>query len=395
MTCRLGHHRDLRSHIHARLHWFALPLLAACQGSGSPSQAVPGPAPAPLPTPRVEVATPVLPPLQILRLTYTYQAAELLQRAWPLIQPADTCLLLIEPELQWVINCERPPPHFAITSQTLRSRPIYVHTGGSFESAGRSRSTAELLATTPAAAQVPASSARAALPDDKPWLVVGSLEALTLFHPSFEHATTEAWVSVVMHELLHTHQLRAPGAERFLDAIVSGKRTPDSLTALFAHDPRFHALIEREYTLLTRAAQQPQGDKRAAKQALKRWLTLYQQRIASLHDHPHAEQLIEDDALFSYIEGVARYVESQFLADPSLHPNTSLASDPRFDHYEQFRGRGYAGSPNRQLDEHYFYAIGYHLCVLLDRLDTTWRTRVHTREHFIYDLVRDVAVTGK
>jgi hypothetical protein len=340
--------------------------------------------------PRVEVVAPLLPSLQILRLTYTYQAAELLQRAWPLVQPADTCLLLVEPELQWVINCQLPPPHFRLTTQTFRDRPIYVHEGGSFESAGRSRSTAELLATTPAAAQVPAGSAGAALPGIKPWLVVGSLEALTKFHPAFEHATTEAWVSVVMHELVHTHQLRAPGAERFLDTIVTGKRTPDALTALFANDPRFHALVEREYALLTRAAQQPEGDKPAAKQALKRWLTLYQQRIASL-----SEQLIEDDALFSYIEGVARYVESQFLAEPSLHPQTSLATDPRFDHYVQFRDRGYAGSPNRQLDEHYFYAIGYHLCILLDRLDSGWRTRVHTREHFLYDLVRDVAVSAK
>ncbi|HTU61056.1 MAG TPA: hypothetical protein VMF89_21530, partial [Polyangiales bacterium] len=243
--------------------------------------------------------------------------------------------------------------------------------------------------------QVPATHARAALPGGKPWLVVGSLEALTQFHRSFEHATTEAWVSVVMHELIHTHQLRSPGADRFLDAIVSGKRTPDALTALFANDPRFHALIEKEYTLLVRAAQQPPGDKPAAKQALKRWLTLYQQRVASLSARPEAKQLIEDDAVFAYIEGVARYVESQFLADPSLHPQVSLTSDPRFDHYEQFLDRGYAGSPNRQLDEHYFYAIGYHLCVLLERVDSSWRTRVHTREHFLYDLVRDVAVTAK
>jgi hypothetical protein len=325
-----------------------------------------------------------------LRLSYTFQAAELLQRDWPLIQVADTCMLLVEPAAQWVLNCELPPARFVATTQSFRDRPVYMHEGGSFESAGRSRSTAELLATTPAAAQVPAHGASAALPGVNPWLVVGSLEALTQFHPSFEHATTEAWVSVVMHELVHTHQLRAPGAERFLDAIVTGKRTPDALTALFANDPRFHALIEREYALLTRAAQQSESDKPAAKQALKRWLTLYQQRIASL-----SEQLIEDDALFSYIEGVARFVESQFLAEPSLHPQTSLASDPRFDHYVQFLDRGYAGSPNRQLDEHYFYAIGYHVCILLDRLDSSWRTRVHTRQHFLYDLVRDVAANAK
>jgi hypothetical protein len=385
-----AHHRALSSHTGARWLAVALPLLAACQ-------ATPAPAPKAQSAPSIETETvsPVLPALQILRLAYTFQAAELVQREWPLIQPDETCLMLVEPEQQWVINCELPPAHFTLTTQTFRNHPIYVHAGGGFESAGRSVSPAELLATTPAAAQVPAGGASHALPGAKPWLVVGSLEALTRFHPAFEHATTEAWVSVVMHELVHTHQLRAAGSERFLDAIVAGKRTPDALTALFGSDQRFRTLIEREYALLVRAAQQPADDKRAAKQGLARWLAHYQQRTISLHDHPNAEQLIADDALFSYIEGVARYVESQFLAEPSLQPQTSLATDPRFDQYAQFRDRGYAGSPNRQLDQHYFYAIGYHLCVLLDRVDSSWRTRVHSRDRFLYDLVRDVAANAR
>jgi hypothetical protein len=194
---------------------------------------------------------------------------------------------------------------------------------------------------------------------------------------------------------VHTHQLRAPGAQTFLDAIVSLERTPDALTKLYLENARYRALIEREYALLSRAALQDPADHRAATQALKHWLALYRQRLASLRALPNAEQLIADDALFSYIEGVARFVESQFLAEPSLHPSTALANDARFDHYAMFLGRGYAGSPNRQLDDHYFYAIGYHLCVLLDRLDSGWRTRVHSREQFLYDLVREVAVSAK
>jgi hypothetical protein len=157
-------------------------------------------------------------------------------------------------------------------------------------------------------------------------------------------------------------------------------------------DPGFRALIEREYALLVDAAREPERD---AKRALQRWLALYHKRTASLREHPNAEQLIEDDVLFTYIEGVARLVESEFLAEPRLQPKTSLASDPRFDHFRQFFGHGYAGSPNRQLDEHYFYAIGYHLCILLDRIDRSWRAKVHTRPHFLYDLVRDIAARAK
>lgn len=320
-----------------------------------------------------------------------------MQRDWAWLEVAGICIMLVEPELQWVINCELAPSNFARTPQGFRGRPIFVHQGGSFGSAGEgsTRSTAELLATTPAAAQVPVPGAPAGLPGTRPWLVVGSLEALAQFHPSFPLATTEAWVSVVMHELVHTHQLRAPGAERFLTAIVTLERTPSALTELYLENARFHALIDHEYALLTRAAQEHPSDKAAARTALKRWLTLYQRRSASLKSLPNAAQLIADDALFSYIEGVARFVESEFLSDPRLHPATALTADPRFKDYALFRDRGYAGSPNRQLDEHYFYAIGYHLCVLLDRLDKSWRTRVHTRDQFLYDLVREVAVSAK
>jgi hypothetical protein len=383
---RLGQDHAVRSRTY--VYWLlGLPLLAAC--SEQPASAPPQPV-------ATQPVDKTLPPLQLARLEYTFQAAELTQRDWPAMTPRDTCLLLVEPELQWVINCDEALPGFERTPQRFRDRPIYVHAATGFDSGGQLHSTAELLATTPAAAQVPAGkNVQRALPGEKPWLVVGSLEALTLFHPAFDHATTEAWVSVVIHELVHTHQLRVAGAERFVDAIVSLQRSPAALTELFVGQPRFHALIEREYALLSRAAQSDPEDKRAARRALRQWLTLYQQRIDSLAEHPRAKQLIADDVLFSYLEGVARHVESQFLREPSLHPPMSLDADPRFDHYRQFLGRGYVGSPNRQLDEHYFYAIGYHLCVLLDRLDTGWRTRVHTRDRFLYDLVRELAASEK
>jgi hypothetical protein len=367
----------------------ALPLLAACSKPASPEVVTPVPKVEP------EPIQPQLPPLQRARLDYTFQAAELVQRDWPAMQPALTCVLLVEPELQWVINCDVAPTSFERTSQRFHDHAVFVHHGGSFESEGHARSTAELLATTPAAAQVPTRDSRG-LPGDKPWLVVGSLEALAQFHPAFPNATTEAWVSVVMHELVHTHQLRAPRAEPFVDQIVTLQRSPAPLTQLYRDNAPFHALIEREYALLTAAALKQPTDIQAARDALKRWLKLYQRRSTSLRNLPNAEQLFADDALFSYIEGVARFVESQCLADPRLHPSAAtLVADPRFKDYALFKDRGYAGSPNRQLDEHYFYAIGYHLCVLLDRIDTSWRTRVHTRDQFLYDLVREVAVSAK
>jgi hypothetical protein len=239
------------------------------------------------------------------------------------MHPALTCLLLIEPELQWVINCDVAPANFERTSQRFREHAIFVHRGGSFESEGQARSTAQLLATTPAAAQVPTRSTRG-LPGNTSWLVVGSLEALAQFHPAFPNATTEAWVSVVMHELVHTHQLRAPGAERFADQIVSLLRTPSALNDLYLKNTRFHALIDREYALLTAAALTDPSDKQAARTALKRWLELYRRRRASLHNLPNAEQLIADDVLFSYIEGASSKASSSRIR-ACIHPQQRSA----------------------------------------------------------------------
>jgi hypothetical protein len=77
-----------------------------------------------------------------------------------------------------------------------------------------------------------------------------------------------------------------------------------------------------------------------------------------------------------YLEGVARFVESDFLANTPQHPAAGLEADPQFHHFAAFVDRGYLASPNRQLDVQYYYAIGYHLRVLLDRIDPSWKQRV-------------------
>ena len=181
--------------------------------------------------------------------------------------------------------------------------------------------------------------------------------------------------------------LRLPGAAELLTDIHSGRRDPQKLTRLFGSDARYRSLVEHEYTLLVQSAERAATDRRSARQALRAWLGAYAQREPLLR----AQQLVQDDALFSYIEGVARFVESDFLDNPAQQPALALPSDPRFHAYALFRGRGYAGSPNRQLDEQYFYAVGYHLCVLLERLDPSWKQRVHAQPRWLFDVVRQVA----
>jgi hypothetical protein len=375
-------------------------LMAACarERPGDPQHT---PATSPLPaTPARAALIPVLPqlpPLSRERLSYMFAAAELVQRSWPLMVPERTCVLLIEIERQWVVNCDDRPRGFTPTPELFRARPVSVHEGGSFASGGQQRSTAELLRTTPAAAHVQASGDTgdgSGLPGADPWLVIGSLEALAQFHPAFPEATTEAWVSVAMHELLHIHQLRAPQFAAYLPALARGQRTSAALDELYASSPGYRARVAREYALLMTAAEAPASDGSAALRALRSWRALYRERIRSISARSDKATLIEDDALFTYLEGVARYVESDFLDNRAQHPATLPHDDPRFHRFDQFLDRGYRASPNRQLDTQYVYAIGYHLCVLLDRIDKNWQKSVHTRSQWLYSEVETLAAKG-
>jgi hypothetical protein len=384
---------------HPQLLAWALQLWAAgCQDARQPDAAEQARAPAVAHVPPAALRTelPQLGELTRARLAYMFEAAALVRASWPLMTPERTCVMLIDAERQWVVNCDVAPAGFVRTTEQLRDRSVYVHEGGTFESAGSRRSTAELLAATPAAAHVrPAQGeAAAGLPGDDPWLVLGTLEALSAFHPAFGPATTEAWVSVAMHEFVHTHQLRAPEFAPYLATIARAERTSAALDHVYASSPEYRALVAGEYALLSAAAAHDADDRTAALRALRSWQTQYRKRSQFLTRRADAAHLLEDDALFSYLEGVARFVESDFLANRAQHPQANQLHDVRFHAYDQFLDRGYAGSPNRQLDTQYVYAIGYHLCILLERIDATWKTSVHTRSHWLYGSVEHLAAEG-
>jgi hypothetical protein len=219
------------------------------------------------------------------------------------------------------------------------------------------------------------------------WLVLGSLEGLRAHHPAFEQCSTEEWISVALHEFAHTRQLTMPGFEDRLRAINSGSLAPSSLSKLFRSAPEYRRLVDAEYAQLIAAAWADPGPD-AARSALAAWLARYDLRRAWLAKQANGAALVRSDTLFSYIEGAARFVESQFLVDASQHPAGVLTSDPLARGYERFAGRGYAGMPNKQMDSEYFYAIGFHLCVLLERIDPGWKSRVHADPESIFGQVR-------
>jgi hypothetical protein len=184
---------------------------------------------------------------------------------------------------------------------------------------------------------------------------------------------------------VHVHQLRQRAFEAYATRIDAHSLEPGPLTALYAQDAVFRAAIDREYRQLTAAARD--RDPAAPRLALRRWLGAYRARSRRVARRADGQRLLEAERVFMYLEGVARFVESDFLTNTAQHPPAGLEADPQFHRFAAFVGRGYLASPNRQLDAQYYYAIGYHLCVLLERIDPGWKQRVDKQEGWLIGLV--------
>jgi hypothetical protein len=320
-----------------------------------------------------------LPPLQRARLDYLFAAMGLIDAEWAFASDAQACVLLIAIDRQWVVNCpEAPAGGFAPTLETYRGQPVFARSVGDFGRAGHALGAQELLSSLAAVAYVAEPGAlNPELPARYPWLLVGTLEGLRAQHPDFRTCTTEAWLSVALHEYLHTRQLREPSFAPLLQQINTHALDPEILRALYRSDRAYQRRVEREYLLLTAAARKPRLSREEARAVLRRWLGLYRARRADLLGRADGERLVQADTTFTYVEGLARYVESKFLIERSEHASMPIAHDALFDAFAATEGRGYRAMPNRALQDQYFYAIGFHLGLLLDRIDPSWHRRVH------------------
>jgi hypothetical protein len=304
-------------------------------------------------------------------------------------------MLLLSEVMQWVVNCADAPSGFTRTASQLRGRPVFARSGGKFETDGRSLSTEQLLAVMAATTHVDELGLqRSDLPPRQPWLVLGSLAALRQYHPAFEQASTEAWLSVAMHELMHAQALRVPSFATTLHRINDHELDPKALAELYTRDPAYRALVDHEYAQLVAATWQPDLDAPQARRALAGWYQLYRKRRANLAPRARGSTLIEIDSAFTYVEGIARYVESSFLLDATQHPPQPIVGDPLFSGFAKWEGRGYGAMPNRQLDPEYYYALGFHLALLLDRAEPSWKQRVPFAPSWLIGLVQAAVTDG-
>lgn len=382
----------------------SLPWLAstACQPSSeapptAASPAAPLAAPSAQPGPAAQPAVPApssaleLPAVERARLLYALDSAKLIAQDWPWLRADETCVLLLAPQVQWVVNCLEAPDEFAGVGEPLGGKPVYARGSDTIEAGGQSVPSTAFIAAVPATADVPVpGSTTKGLTGATPWIIASSLDGLIGSHPAFGKGTpTEEWLGVFLHEFFHTRQFLLPSFRTALVELKTGKIDAVALEKLFNEDTSYRALVEREYAVLSAAAARDAAlTAQAARDALQSWSTLYGERRARLQELGK-EPFVRADLMLTYVEGTARYVEAMFLSDPRFHSSLSLQADPHYQGFRSFSAKpGYQGLAQRQLGSRYFYALGMHLALVLDRADPSWKERVGGEPEWLVSLAR-------
>jgi hypothetical protein len=380
---------------------------AACQSSSPPPAATTGPvapvtAPAPAapreaPAPPLAPAAPApdsaltLPSVERARLEYALDSAKLIGQDWPWLRADETCVLLIAPHVQWVVNCPTAPESFAQVGEPLLGRPVYASASDTIESGGQSVPSTAFIAAIPATADVPLpGDSTKGLARETPWIIASSLDGLIGAHPAFgKDTSTEEWLSVFLHEFFHTRQFLLPSFRPMLVEMKSGNIDAGALERLFKDDAGYRALVEREYAALQAAAARDAAlTPEAAREVLQSWSSMYTERRAQLQKLG-GEPFVRADLVLTYVEGTARYVEAAFLRDGRFHSSLPLRADPHYQDFRPFSAKpGYQGLVQRKLGARYYYAIGMHLALVLDRADPTWKKRVSEAPEWIVSLAR-------
>ena len=315
-----------------------------------------------------------LPAVEQWRIEYALRSAALVHRRWPQFRGGEPCILLIGTEAQWIVNCAMAPEEFEHTSLRFHDQSVFVRVGGRFLTSGRSVDTSDFIRAVPATVALPRpAQSKSALAQDRPFLLVSALDALRRLHPTFAADTsTEKWLSIFVHEYFHLLQ--------YFDRSIGEPAQVDgsALVQLYELDAEYRRMLEAEHALLAAEAARPDVDVARARATLRDWNQAYGIRRHYLMERTGGAELVRLDELLCYVEGLARYVEAQYLVNPGYHPQVTRAPDPSFKNFSDFVGRGYAGMPNRGLSAEYYYALGMHIALVLDRSAPDWYLTVHT-----------------
>lgn len=210
--------------------------------------------------------------------------------------------------------------------------------------------------------------------------------------------STEQWTSMILHEYFHGFQFKHPDFLAYFEKHIAGIPA-DSLKRMYQSHQWYKERVDKENELLLAALEEE--DENEIRRLIQSFFRLRtQRRLQSRQQLNFDLQPVEKT--FETMEGTARYVEyalysyfAQKEADEKL-----MKSDTAYHSYAYFRNHRLEQDKWLYLTDKttYFYATGFNLLRLLDKLKIDYQSRLFLEgELSLEDLLEQylVAEAGK
>lgn len=333
--------------------------------------------------------------IDINRINYALESINCIKKDWPDYSKINPAILLFGEEGNWLFNAIEKPDNYDFNykyndkSVYFNSKPISLaDTYLPYEQVktnivGQGLFYVENVKSTHVYKK-------------QPWFFISKLEDLIKNHPGFaQNTTTEEWLSIFIHEHFHIAQLTHPFILEFMNERAKAGIfiTQNDLDNYYNKNEEYQDYIKEEYQLLSNSLKKNPTSKEAVI-TLKKWLKLYKKRIEKFNpdfsnNNPDKSLYIFDN-FWTFIEGTARYVESNYLINSNYHPNLIIEGDPRFSKFQSTINKGYNGLPevNKKYSRKYYYSIGMHLCFLLDRTGIEWKSKLFNTNDWLTGIIK-------
>jgi hypothetical protein len=187
--------------------------------------------------------------------------------------------------------------------------------------------------------------------------------------------STEQWATMVIHEYFHGFQFKHPAHLNYFEKYIAV--SADTLKKMYKSNPWFKESIDKENKILLTALST--ADDKKIKTLIDSFFLLREQRRRQTKQQLNSD-IVPIEQIYETKEGTARYVEYSLYSNfAKKTPNISLLkSDSSYHSYQYFRNYKIENDQWLYLSEktNYYYAIGFNLVRLLDKLKIEYRTRL-------------------
>lgn len=222
-----------------------------------------------------------------------------------------------------------------------------------------------------------------------PFMYCSSPELTDRFVPDVH--STEMWATMVMHEYFHGFQFKhAP----FLDFYEKNVNvSADTLNVLYKNNDWFKESVDNENSLLLEALDSESQVE--IQQTIMQFFELRDQRLKQTTELLNVDiETIEGN--YETMEGTARYIEyNLYNKFATIQAELTFeVSDSLFRAYEYFKN--YTITKDKWLymtGATYYYATGFNIARLLDKLKVDYKSRLFKGKIFLDDILREQCFT--